>query len=80
MVFQAMVLYPRRDSGGVALFSNSFLFQRRLRSPSAGQPFDLNKLEQMESASVILDRNGKIFGQIYVENRETVLTRSWLRI
>src|SRR5438128_2120720 len=34
--------------------------------------FDLNKLEQMESASVIRDRNGKIFGQIYVENRETV--------
>ncbi len=34
--------------------------------------FDLNRLEQMESASVILDRNGKIFGQIYVENRETV--------
>src|SRR6266849_3353948 len=34
--------------------------------------FDLNKLEQMESASVILDRKGKIFGQIYVENRETV--------
>src|SRR5947209_18047803 len=34
--------------------------------------FDLNKLEQMESASVILDRNGKIFGQIYVENRETI--------
>src|SRR5438132_11218255 len=32
----------------------------------------LTKLEQMESASVILDRNGKIFGQIYVENRETV--------
>src|SRR6202030_3729122 len=34
--------------------------------------FDLGKLEQMESASVILDRNEKIFGQIYVENRETV--------
>jgi len=34
--------------------------------------FDLSKLEQMESASVILDRNGKIFGQIYVENRDTV--------
>ena len=34
--------------------------------------FDLTKLEQMESASVILDRNDKIFGQIYVENRETV--------
>ena len=34
--------------------------------------FDLSKLEQMESASVILDRNEKVFGQIYVENRETV--------
>jgi len=34
--------------------------------------FDLSQLEQMESASVILDRNGKIFGQIYVENRDTV--------
>lgn len=33
---------------------------------------DLSHLEQMESASVILDRNNKIFGQIYVENRETV--------
>src|SRR6202049_731385 len=26
----------------------------------------------MESSSVILDRNDKIFGQIYVENRETI--------
>src|SRR5690349_1979183 len=34
--------------------------------------FDLNKMEQMESASVILDRNGKVFGQIYVENRQTI--------
>jgi 1A family penicillin-binding protein len=41
-----------------------------LRSKAA--EFDLSKLEQMESASVILDRNDKIVGQIYVENRETV--------
>ena len=34
--------------------------------------YDLGRLEQMESASVILDRNEKIFGQIYVENRETI--------
>ena len=39
---------------------------------SQARTFDLTKLEQMESASVILDRNGKIFGQIYVENRQTV--------
>src|SRR6184192_2344349 len=40
---------------------------------SQAATFDLSKLEQMESASLILDRNDKIFGQIYVENRETVL-------
>src|SRR4030095_2553541 len=37
MVFQAMVLYSRRDSGGGGPVRNSFLFQRRLRSQSAGQ-------------------------------------------
>src|SRR5215211_5419837 len=39
---------------------------------SEAEVYDLNQLEQMESASVILDRNEKMFGQIYVENRETV--------
>ena len=33
---------------------------------------DMSHLEKMESASVIVDRHDKIFGQIYVENRETV--------
>src|SRR5256886_8570394 len=33
---------------------------------------DLSQLEQVKAASVILDRNDKIFGQIYVENRETI--------
>ncbi|HEX8280028.1 MAG TPA: transglycosylase domain-containing protein, partial [Chthoniobacterales bacterium] len=41
-----------------------------LRSQAA--VYDLSQLEQMESASVIVDRNDKIFGQIYVENRETI--------
>lgn len=36
------------------------------------EAYDLQQLEQMESASIILDRNEKIFGQIYVENRETI--------
>ncbi|MDQ3625760.1 MAG: PBP1A family penicillin-binding protein, partial [Verrucomicrobiota bacterium] len=36
------------------------------------EAFDLTQLEKMESASVIFDRNEKIFGQIYVENRETI--------
>lgn len=36
------------------------------------ESYELTELEKMESASVIVDRNDKIFGQIYVENRETV--------
>ena len=54
--------------GGLAIYVSMLLSD--LKSQAA--TFDLNKLEQMESASVILDRNGKIFGQIYVENRETI--------
>jgi membrane carboxypeptidase/penicillin-binding protein len=59
----------------VALLISGFaIYLSILASHLKGQAatFDLSKLEQMESASVILDRNGKIFGQIYVENRETV--------
>lgn len=52
----------------LAVFFSSIVFD--LKAQANG--FDLTKLDQMESASVILDRNGKIFGQIYVENRETV--------
>ena len=36
------------------------------------EDYNLAELDKMESASVILDRNDKIVGQIYVENRETV--------
>jgi 1A family penicillin-binding protein len=54
--------------GGFAIYVSMLLAD--LKSQAA--TFDFNKLEQMESASVILDRNGKIFGQIYVENRETI--------
>ena len=49
MVFQAMVLYSRRDSGRGGAFCNSFLFQRRLRSKSAGQHV---RLEQARSNGI----------------------------
>ena len=52
----------------MTVFVSSILFDLKAQANA----LDLNHLEQMESASVILDRNGKIFGQIYVENRETV--------
>ena len=56
----------------VALFVTVFFSSVVFDLQAQANAFDLNKLDQMESASVILDRNGKIFGQIYVENRETV--------
>src|SRR5437667_8453528 len=55
-------------AGGLAAYIFSLVADLKAQARS----FDLNKLEQMESASMILDRKGKIFGQIYVENRETV--------
>jgi len=54
--------------GGLAFYISMFLSDLKNQAAT----LDLSKLEQMESASVILDRNGKIFGQIYVENRETI--------
>ncbi len=56
---------------GLLGFGIYFWYLMSVLTVEAGQ-FDLSKLEQMESASVILDRNDKIFGQIYVENRETI--------
>jgi len=52
----------------VTLYASSLIPDLKAQA----RTFDLSKLEQMESASVILDRKGKIFGQIYVENRDTV--------
>src|SRR5438067_7391221 len=56
---------------GLLGFGIYFWYLTSVLSAEAGT-FDLSKLEQMESASVIPARNDKIFGQIYVENRETV--------
>src|SRR5258708_33883172 len=56
----------------LSVFLTVFIFSLTAELKAQARTFDLHKLEQMESASVILDRNGKIFGQIYVENRETV--------
>jgi 1A family penicillin-binding protein len=34
--------------------------------------FDLAKLDSVESASVVYDRDGKVFGKIFIQNRESV--------
>src|SRR3954447_25590635 len=56
----------------VGFFGTILLFFVAHDLDSQAATYDLNNIEQMESASVILDRNGKIFGQIYVENRDTI--------
>ncbi len=33
---------------------------------------DLNKLSDMESASIVYDRQGRILGKIYIQNRDTI--------
>jgi 1A family penicillin-binding protein len=70
--FRAWFYVPVAILGVLALFMTVFVSSVVYGLEAQANAFDLNKLEQMESASVILDRNGKIFGQIYVENRETV--------
>jgi penicillin-binding protein 1A len=60
---------------GVAVFLGSILVYMSILASglkAEAARYDLSQLEQMESASVIVDRHDKIFGQIYVENRETV--------
>src|SRR5256884_1518208 len=63
------------STGVLAVFAGglaAYIFSLVADLKAQARTFDLDKLEQMESPSVILDRKGKIFGQIYVENRETV--------
>ncbi len=71
--FVRPVFYIPAGIAALILFSLAIYFAvvaSQLKRQAA--TYDLSKLDQMESASVILDRNGKIFGQIYVENRQTV--------
>ena len=62
----AAILLVLLIAGGVFAFLLAADLSRQ------AETYDLKELDQMESASVIVDRNDKIFGQIYVENRETV--------
>lgn len=56
----------------LALVGTVYFLKQTSELRQEAATFDLTKLDQMESASVIVDRNGKMFGQIYVENRQTI--------
>ncbi len=54
--------------GGVAFFAYAFVHKYEKEAAA----FDLNKLDAVESASVLYDRNGNVFGKIFIQNREQV--------
>jgi len=43
-----------------------------VRYEKKAEEFDLAKLEDLESASVIYDRYGQVYGKIFIRNREQV--------
>lgn len=52
--------------GGIYLWTVKADYERRAAK------FDMAELDQMESASVILDRRNRVLGRIYIQNRDTV--------
>lgn len=67
-----LVYWPAAIIGGFAVIFGIYWVILAADLSRQAEGYDLIELEKMESASVILDRNDKIFGQIYVENRETI--------
>jgi 1A family penicillin-binding protein len=55
-------------AGGGAWFALDFIHRYEKKAAE----FDLSKLDSVESASVIYDRYGQVFGKIFIQNREQV--------
>ncbi|MBE2178919.1 MAG: transglycosylase domain-containing protein, partial [Chthoniobacterales bacterium] len=56
-------------AGGVATI---MFFLMRAEFVEMAEQFDLDRLERMESASLIYDRNGELMGKIFIQNRDPV--------
>ena len=52
--------------GGIVYFVVASEYEKK------AQAFDYSRLDAMESASVIFDRNGQVLGRIFTQNREQV--------
>jgi penicillin-binding protein 1A len=53
-------------AGGVWILAEKNRWEHRARS------FDYTQLDEMESASVMYDRSGNVFGRLYIQNRDKV--------
>ena len=58
----------------------AFALQQKAKWETRATELDYQKLEEMESASIIYDRRGMVLGRIFIQNRDQVPTRSSRRI
>lgn len=56
----------------LAVIGTIWLVIERDKWQKKAAAFDYKKLEDMESASIIFDRNGQILGRIFIQNRDQV--------
>jgi 1A family penicillin-binding protein len=54
------------------LAAAGFYYAVVVRYEKKAAEFDLKKLEEIESASVVYDRYGEVYGKIFIQNREQV--------
>ena len=58
--------------GSLLILGSGWLWLEKGRWEAKARAFDYGRLAQMESASIIYDRDGGILGRIFVQNREQV--------
>src|SRR5580698_7168266 len=56
----------------VTVAAGIFVLVEKAKWEKKAAEFDYSKLEEMESASVIYDRNGQLLGRIFIQNRDQV--------
>ena len=65
LTLTALVLLTGLAAGGAALYIQQ-------EYGAKAKTLDLSKLQDMESASIVYDRSGKLLGKIYIQNRDTI--------
>jgi 1A family penicillin-binding protein len=58
--------------GLIALVGTIYFFALKREYDSRIAQFDLKRLRDMESASIIYDRNNNVLGKIFIQNRDTI--------
>jgi len=67
-----LVLFPLLAAVAAAVVGIIVFFLVRAEFLQLAQQYDLDRLERMESASLIYDRKGGLLGKIYIQNRDPV--------